>query len=357
MCVIIIKQKDNVISREVAKTSSQINPHGLGIVWLDTFEVEYHKSSEYKRLLTERPFIAHFRYATVGKIGRENTHPFVCGSNKDELLMMNGTIKGLGNDKVCDSKALAIQIGNTPRHTWKSQLEKYECRFVTINKRTRTFQIYNRDLYTYRDGVWYSKSNVLQDNVVAVYGTLKKGFGNYYHYLTDSKFVGSGTTKDKYPLLVEGLPYLVDKKGIGHNVNVDVFKVDDATLRELDLLEGHPRWYVRRQIPIKMKNGVTISCWVYFNPKQITSASVFHKSYERTFKLTDKDYDDNLWSNDWAEDCGCAQYELFDTDFEDTTDKYCIDCFHDLEHDGFHNYHCSGCGKWYSETEVEQLND
>ena len=37
MCVIIIKQKDNVMSKEVAKTSSRINPHGLGIIWLDTF--------------------------------------------------------------------------------------------------------------------------------------------------------------------------------------------------------------------------------------------------------------------------------------------------------------------------------
>ena len=109
MCVIIIKQKNNVMPTEIAKNSARINPHGLGIIWLDTFEVTYHKSKEYKQLITERPFIAHFRYATVGAINKENTHPFVCGRNTDEMLMMNGTIKGLGNDKVCDSKALAIQ--------------------------------------------------------------------------------------------------------------------------------------------------------------------------------------------------------------------------------------------------------
>jgi len=54
MCVIIIKQKNNVMSEEVAKTSSRINPHGLGIIWLDTFEVEYHKSKDYRKLLTQR---------------------------------------------------------------------------------------------------------------------------------------------------------------------------------------------------------------------------------------------------------------------------------------------------------------
>ena len=77
---------------EILKNSARINPHGLGIVWLDTYKVSYHNSKEYNLLKTDRPFIAHFRYATVGAVNRENTHPFVCGNNSDELLMMNGTI-------------------------------------------------------------------------------------------------------------------------------------------------------------------------------------------------------------------------------------------------------------------------
>ena len=96
MCVIIIKQKKQMMSREIAKTSARINPHGLGIVWLDTFEITYHESKDYGLLLTDRPFIAHFRYATVGAVNRENMHPFQCGVQKDEWLMMNGTIKGMG---------------------------------------------------------------------------------------------------------------------------------------------------------------------------------------------------------------------------------------------------------------------
>ena len=116
MCVIIIKQKGKRIPREVAKTSSEINPHGLGIVWLDTFEVSYHKSTAYSLLDTERPFIAHFRYATIGAINKENTHPFRCGSNKQEWLMMNGTIKNLGDFKKSDSRVLAENLGEIPRH-------------------------------------------------------------------------------------------------------------------------------------------------------------------------------------------------------------------------------------------------
>ena len=69
MCVIIIKQKADIISEETLENSARINPHGLGITYLDTFETSYHKSTEYEILLTPRPFIAHFRYATVGKVG------------------------------------------------------------------------------------------------------------------------------------------------------------------------------------------------------------------------------------------------------------------------------------------------
>ena len=96
---------------DILKNSARINPHGLGIVWLDTYEVSYHTSREYRLLKSTRPFIAHFTYATIGKIGRENTHPFVCGDNTDELLMMNGTIKRLGNSQMCDSKVLANALG------------------------------------------------------------------------------------------------------------------------------------------------------------------------------------------------------------------------------------------------------
>ena len=254
MCVIIIKQQGKNVSNEIAKTSARINPHGLGIIWLDTFEITYHKSKDYKILDTDRPFIAHFRYATVGVIGKENTHPFMCGNNRHEWLMMNGTINGLGNAQVCDSKVLAISLGQMDRSAWKDELSKYDCRFVTVNVRNRTFQIYNKDNWFQKDGVWYSNDNVLEHNLVAVYGTLKKGFSNYYNYLSGTKHIGNGRTKEKYPLIVRGLPYLIEERGKGFNVE--------------------------EEKPI------------------------------------------------------------------------CVDCFHDLEHDGFANYHCSGCNGWFTEDEV-----
>jgi gamma-glutamylaminecyclotransferase len=356
MCVIIIKQKNNMMSEQIAKTSSKINPDGLGIIWLDTFEVTYHKSKEYKLLLTDRPFIAHFRYATKGAVNLANTHPFVCGNNTDEMLMHNGTIKGLGSNDMCDSKELAIQLGSINRADWKARLEQYDSRFVSVNLRTRSFQIYNRNLYTYRDGIWYSKTNVLQDNLIAVYGTLKKGFSNYYSYLNNATHIGAGKTKDKYPLLVEGLPYMVDNKGVGHNVVVDVFKVSDAQLDMIDRLEGHPIWYKRKQVPIKLKNR-TLNCWLYFNPKDITNKD-YHESFEKiirpirqAFTFTDVEPSYDTTESHEAIDIGWD-----DNDFRTLSTASCTDCLNDLEYDLFRNYYCSSCGGWFNEGEVLKSN-
>ena len=363
------------LPKDVAENSARINPHGLGIIWLDTFEVVHYKSKQYKKLDTDRPFIAHFRYATIGAIGKSNTHPFKCGTNDNEWLMMNGTIRGLGDWKTCDSKVLANQLGDKPRHTWKRELGKHDCRFVTVNTRNKTFQVYNKDLWTVKDGVWYSKDNVLQDNLVAVYGTLKKGYSNYWHYLSGATHIGAGKTLNKYPLLVYGLPYLIDEVDKGYNVEVDVFAVSDSRLKQLDQLEGHPNWYRRKQIPIVVK-GKTLTCWIYFNIKEkLTDDSVMHRKYTQDYKPYKKWWEYNepvatkpavkTWTAPVVEpvqrsfyfDETASSWTEFDSEFDIANEKpICADCYHDLEHDAFANYHCLGCGGWFTEAEVLKFN-
>ena len=345
MCVIIVKQNSNQMPIEVAKTSARINPHGLGVVWLDTYEINYYKSNEYRVLDTNRPFIAHFRYATIGKVGADNTHPFQCGSQKNEYLMMNGHIHGIGNVDKCDSKVLAEGLGSVPRHLWRKELEKHKSiRFLSVNVRNRQFQIYNRDLWSFKDGIWYSKANVIEEHVIAVYGTLKKGHGNYYNYLADSKMIGSGHTFDKYPLIVQGLPYLVDKKGIGHNVEVDVFKVSGEVFADLDRLEGHPNWYRRRQVLINMGEGKSVSAWVYFNPITIRDNDVFHKTYEHKPYVPQKH-------------AGYKPQRTYNENFQWTMDDdkpFCTSCYSDLRKVGMW-YECKGCNEFYTQVEVDGL--
>lgn len=350
MCIIIIKKRGLKVSSEILKASARINPHGLGVVWLDDYSVSYHKSTQYSLLDTTRPFIAHFRYATIGAVNKSNTHPFVCGSNKNELLMMNGTIRGLGSKDKCDSKELAELLGDMPRYTWRKELEQYDCRFVTMNIFNKSFQIYNKAEWIKKDGIWYSKENVLETNLVAVYGTLKKGYSNYWSYLNGkSHHIGGGRTVDKYPLVISGLPYLINEKGNGHNVVVDVFKVSDSVMANLDRLEGHPIWYRREQINILLK-GKKVLCWVYFNIKETSEGKVFHDSFKQ------RPYT-NLSKNSFR----LEDFTIFNQheDVEDVEDfdieneiPTCVSCYNDLEHDGFNLFHCNQCNAWYKEEEV-----
>jgi gamma-glutamylcyclotransferase (GGCT)/AIG2-like uncharacterized protein YtfP len=362
MCVIIIKPAGRKIPAEVLRNSSTINPHGLGVIWLDTWKVEYFKSREYKVLETKRPFIAHFRFATVGKVCVSNTHPFKCGDT-NEWLMMNGTIHGFGNKQESDSKVLANMLGSKPRGQWSKFLSKYDCRFVTVNVERETFQIYNKPLWTQKDGVWYSKANVLQDSYVAVYGTLKHGYSNHY-YMNRSIWIGSGHTKDKYPLVVRGLPYLIEDKGNGHNVEVEVYRVNEDAMKDLDRLEGHPRFYERVQVPIKLKGGRIRICWVYFcrtvtpernEPLLSTFAQTRYKPvssktlpFLETIEDRVPEEDIDLRHGDDAEE------SEFDKNNEAPV---CVNCFSDLTYDEFSLWHCDRCDEWFSEKETLKLNE
>ena len=380
MCVIIIKQKKNqTVDVDTLENAGTINPDGLGVVWLDDYSISYHKSTEWKVLDTDRPYIAHFRYATKGKVGRSNTHPFQCGPAKHEFLMHNGTIMGMGNAETCDSKMLAEHIGKSPRHTWEQALAEYDSRFVTINVNRRSFQVYNKHLWSKKNGVWYSKDHVVQDNYVAVYGTLKKGNSNYYHYLSDSKHVGTGKTKDKYPLVVSGLPYLLERKGVGHNVVVDVFKVSDSQLEKLDKLEGHPNWYIRKQVDCVIGDTVE-KCWIYFNPTAIDTKE-YIESYEQkpyqsystygtygSYGYTKKSNNDwwgtkpihtpkksiGIVDDDW--DWGVLDDAPVTAKVKGTVDKdaYCLYCYRNVSKvtDGWTSHYCTTCDTFLYKDEI-----
>ncbi len=367
MCVIIIKQTDKQLSKTILRTSSRINPHGLGVVWLDTYETTYHKSSDWKKLVTNRPFIAHFRFATKGKINKANTHPFVCGKNKHELLMHNGTIPNIGTDAKSDSRMLAEYLGDMPRHSWATELAEYDSRFVTINTRTRTFQIYNKELWTKQGEVWYSKNNVIKDNLVAVYGTLKKGNSNYYHYLRNETFIGKGKTTMKYPMIVPGLPYVIDKPGKGHLIDIDLFAVSNDKLKDLDRLEGHPTHYKRREITVLVK-GRVYKAWLYFGQGQEYKGKQLHSSYEKTypkFTLRDRSYtyaDSKEWTPWWRQEEYLKETESVASDtqcFElnyNQDSRLCPDCSQATEQDPYSmEWWCHSCQKFETEEVMKQF--
>jgi gamma-glutamylaminecyclotransferase len=312
MCVILIKDDNNIINEQLLKNSMDKNPDGLGVVWLDSNEITYHESKDIDILRSERPYIAHFRYATVGEVSLANCHPFPIGDT-GEYLMQNGTVRNLGSKKMTDTEHLANLLALLPRHTWREVLEMTDCRFVITD--LHSYDVYNDDLWFEYEGVWVSKENVLPNYIkkfsdyknyydpfddrylaydefddqelfygdeeyipVAVYGTLKVGHNNYNHYLKDAEYIGSGVTAEKYPLIINGLPYVLNKPGDGQHIEVDVFYVNKSQLKDLDALEGHPNWYYRDEIQVVMDDSSVEYAFIYFNDT-VEDNGVHHKSY------------------------------------------------------------------------------
>ena len=336
MCVIIIKDNNKIINEATLLASATINEDGLGILWLDTYEVEKVPSLEYNKLITKRPFIAHFRYATVGKINLSNCHPF--NINEDNLLFQNGTVPGLGGKIMTDTEHLANILSGTSKRYWRAVLEMTNCRYVVANTKKRKYNVYNQKLWHVDDdGILYSKKNVLGFNIMAVYGTLKYKGSNYYAHLLDSHYVGGGYTKDKYPLIVNGLPYLLSKKGVGHNVDVDVFLVDEDTKLDIDILESHPKWYKREIIPIELHDGNVVNAWIYFNDTIQDTGD-----HQQSFEIIDHGYGRSI-NKGWYDDYDTYGYGVLETN------ESCPNCNAKLVYDEFEmSHYCFDCDEYFN---------
>lgn len=107
----------------------------------------------------------------------------------------------------------------------------------------------------------------MKDNeLVAVYGSLKKNFSNH-NFLKTSEFIGLGETLPIYDMVTFGA-----FPGIFPGTNqilVEIYSVNDETLTLLDHLEGHPRFFKRDKTNIFLVPSVTeyttlpLTCWIY----------------------------------------------------------------------------------------------
>ena len=81
---------------------------------------------------------------------------------------------------------------------------------------------------------------------VFVYCTLKRGHGNH-HWLIDAPFLGESVLPDVVLHDLGPFPMAVPGEG---SVRGEVYAVDAAGLARLDRLEGYPRLYYRRPLPL-----------------------------------------------------------------------------------------------------------
>jgi len=102
--------------------------------------------------------------------------------------------------------------------------------------------------------------------LVFVYGTLKRGHGNH-HWLAGAPFMGEAALLNVVLHDLGPFPMAVPGEGL---VRGEVYAIDAAGLARLDRLEGYPRLYDRRPLPLA--DGRT--AWVYLGrPHQVRNVS------------------------------------------------------------------------------------
>src|SRR5688572_5209665 len=107
-------------------------------------------------------------------------------------------------------------------------------------------------------------------NYLFTYGTLCSGRSNN-RLLGNAILLGSARTQDHYELYDSGaFPGMVDDKRdmvlCKYHVKGEVYEIDDPILRSCDRLEGHPHFYIRKEITVSLdsKWPEVITCFAYF---------------------------------------------------------------------------------------------
>jgi gamma-glutamylcyclotransferase (GGCT)/AIG2-like uncharacterized protein YtfP len=94
---------------------------------------------------------------------------------------------------------------------------------------------------------------------VAVYGTLKEGFGNH-RLLTGIPHVKAISSPLYSMISLGGFPALVP--GV-NRVDVEIYEVTPEVMARLDRLEGYPHMYTREIRSFTDHSGVNHQAWVY----------------------------------------------------------------------------------------------
>ena len=97
--------------------------------------------------------------------------------------------------------------------------------------------------------------------VVAVYGSLKRGYGNYPTMeRANGKFITEAVSTFNVDMDGRSFPYINLNKD-GYPMRVEIFEVED--IEPIDWLEGHPSFYKRELKEFKGEDNKTYEAWVY----------------------------------------------------------------------------------------------
>lgn len=93
---------------------------------------------------------------------------------------------------------------------------------------------------------------------VAVYGSLKKGFHNDI-FLDTSELKGIDETLSEYTMYSMGGSFPCITEEGDTSISIEVYEVDEGVFERLDMLEGYPLFYNRKEIDTKWGQA-----WIYY---------------------------------------------------------------------------------------------
>ena len=136
----------------------------------------------------------------------------------------------------------------------------------------------------------------MNKELLFVYGTLKRGHGNN-QLLFGQKYMGDAITENPYIMASRGIPFVYEWNKAeqdgeiirGKPIHGEIYQVDPHALADIDRLEGHPRWYRRKIIPIELHAEVNtrIHAWIYFMSDYITTPKCILKIWSH-MKISDR---------------------------------------------------------------------
>lgn len=123
---------------------------------------------------------------------------------------------------------------------------------------------------SFEDAIEKLKKEKGKWDLLFVYGTLKRREANH-HLMLNSYFIDEAKTKHKY--WRAGFISTYDKpiEGIEpQQVEGEVYLVPVSDLKGgIDTLEGHPRVYTRKKVPVLLKHyQKEVKAWLYFLNKR-----------------------------------------------------------------------------------------
>jgi gamma-glutamylcyclotransferase (GGCT)/AIG2-like uncharacterized protein YtfP len=114
--------------------------------------------------------------------------------------------------------------------------------------------------------------------MVAVYGTLKQGWGNH-RLLAESTFVKDDVITSAVLYDLGPFPGAKQTEDKNDSIQVEVYEVDDATFRQLDSLEGyyadHPTQGLYNRVEVITVTGLPV--WTYIYNGDVSGSGVVDK--------------------------------------------------------------------------------